>query len=302
MSDVHGAGLAFVDGRIVPVDEARIPLTETGFTKSDATYDVVSVWNGKFFRLADHLDRFERSCRSKRFALGYRRDDIERILMSIVSESALREAYVAMIATRGVPQGGQRDPRVLANRFYAYAVPYIWIVEPEQQAQGVSLHVSGIERISPRSIDPTVKNFHWGDLVAGQLEAHERGSTTVVLVDQLGNLTEGPGYNVFALIEGDLRTPAHGILEGITRRTVIELAHSEQIAVAEVDIPAADLVHAQEVFLTTTAGGLIPVVDVDGCKVGTGVPGPLTTKLKELYWAAHDSPQFTTPVTYTRVE
>lgn len=290
MSEVHSAGLAFVDGKIVPVDEARIPLTETGFTKSDATYDVVGVWHGKFVRLGDHLERFERSCRAKRFDLGYRSGDIARILMSLVGESGLREAYVAMIATRGVPEEGRRDPRMLVNRFYAYAVPYVWIIGPEQQAEGVSLHVSGIERIPPSSVDPTVKNFHWGDLVEGQLEAYERGATTVVLVDRLGNLTERPGYNVFAHIDGELRTPAHGVLEGITRRTVIELARSEQIAVAEVDIQAADLVHAEEVFLTTTAGGLMPVVDVDGRKVGAGIPGPVTAKLKELYWGAHDSP------------
>ena len=168
-------GAAFIEGDYVPIGEARLPLLDWGFTRSDVTYDVVHVWKGSFFRLDDHLDRFQRSCDRLRLNPGYRRDEIREILMSCVRRSGLREAYVEMICTRGVPAPGSRDPRLCRNQFFAFAIPFVWIFSRSRQKEGAHLIISQVPRISPASVDPTVKNFHWGDLTRALFQAFDVG-------------------------------------------------------------------------------------------------------------------------------
>ncbi|HMM75300.1 MAG TPA: aminotransferase class IV [Gammaproteobacteria bacterium] len=287
MDESYAAGCAWVDGEYVPIAQARIPLLDMGFSRSDCTYDVVAVWQGGFFRLEDHLDRFERSCACLQLAPPPR-GRLREILFECVRRSGLRDAYVEAIATRGVPRAGQRDPRRIENRFYAYAIPYVWIANPDQQATGLRLVVAdSVERISARAVDPTVKNFHWGDLVRGQFEAYDRAADTIVLLDREGHVTEGPGFNLFAYVRGTLLTPADGILQGITRRTVLELAERERLPTRVTRFGPEVLREANEIFLTSTAGGVMPVVTLDGRPVGTGRPGTLTERLRALYWDAH---------------
>ena len=301
MAGDFSAGCAYVDGRYVPIDEARIPVLDMGFSRSDCTYDVVSVWNGAFFRLAEHLARFERSCACLRLDPGLARGPLAAVLAECVARSGLREAYVEMIATRGVPQAGERDPRRIQNRFYAYAIPYVWIARPEQQDVGLHLVVAeGVERISPRAVDPTVKNFHWGDLVRGAFEAYDRDADTVVLLDAHGHVTEGPGFNLFAFYRGQLLTPADGVLLGVTRQTVLELAQREGLQARSGHLGPDILFKADELFLTSTAGGVLPVTRLNGRAVGAGTPGPLTLRLRDRYWEAHADPAWATPVAYPR--
>lgn len=300
MHEDFSAGCAYVDGRYVPIKEARIPILDMGFSRSDCTYDVVSVWHGAFFRLAEHLARFERSCACLRLDPGFSRGQLAAVLAECVARSGLREAYVEMIATRGVPQAGERDPRRIANRFYAYAIPYVWIARPEQQDVGLHLVVAeAVERISSRAVDPTVKNFHWGDLVRGAFEAYDREADTVVLLDANGHVTEGPGFNLFALYRGQLLTPADGVLLGITRQTVLELAHRDGLQARAGHLGPEILFEADELFLTSTAGGVLPVTRLNGRPVGAGTPGPLTLRLRDRYWEAHSDPAWTTPVAYS---
>jgi branched-chain amino acid aminotransferase len=290
-------GVAFVDGAYVPVEEARVPILDWGFLRSDATYDVVHVRRGAFFRLADHLERFRRGMERLRLRLPEGTPPLEEVLHECVRRSGLRDAYVEMIATRGLPRPGSRDPREAANRFYAFAIPFVWIADEAKQEQGLALHVSDVERIPPRSVDPTVKNYHWLDLTVGLLGAYDAGAETVVLVDGAGNVVEGPGFNVFAVAGGALATPAEGVLQGITRRTVLELAGEEGIPTRVAPLPADELRRADEVFLTSTAGGVMPVSSVDGRALGVG---PLTLRLRERYWALHEDPRYATPVAYRR--
>jgi branched-chain amino acid aminotransferase len=291
------AGAAFIDDAVVPISEARIPITDTGFTRSDLTYDVVGVWNGAFFRLEDHLDRFERNCRRLRLTPPHDRGTVRRILIELIEASGLREAYVEMVCTRGSSVGGSRDPRTFVNCFYAFAIPYVWIVRPEDADTGMDAAIARRARLIPSdSVDPTVKNFHWGDLTRGLFEAYDRGAHHVLLLDHEGNLTEGPGYNVFALIDGRLLTPASGVLDGITRRTVLELARGEGLEAVEADIAESEVHAARELFATSTAGGIMAITRLDGEPVGDGGVGPVTRRLRELYWAAHREGPFLTPV------
>jgi branched-subunit amino acid aminotransferase/4-amino-4-deoxychorismate lyase len=282
----------------VPIEEARIPLLDWGFLRSDATYDVVHVWRGSFFRLADHIKRFLRGLGRLELTLPFDAARLEPILTECVRQSGLRDSYVEMICTRGLPEPGSRDPRRARNAFYAFAIPFVWIADETQQEAGISLHVSARERISPRAVDPTVKNYHWLDLTAGLLEAYDHGAETVVLVDSGGNIVEGPGFNLFAISGSVLSTPAEGVLEGITRRTVIELARDRGREVRAGLLPAEALREADEVLITSTAGGVIPVTSIDGKPVGDGSPGPLTRSIRDEYWQLHEHPRYATPVSY----
>ena len=214
----YGAGAAFVDGRFVPVGEARIPILDWGFLHSDSTYDVAHVWRGSYFRLEDHLDRFERGMAKLRMSLPYGRDEIRSVLAECARLSGLRDAYAEIVCTRGVPKPGSRDPRECENRFYAFVVPFVWIADPEKQEEGLHATISRTERIRPESVDPTVKNYHWLDLTAGLFEAYDRGGETAILVDAAGNAVEGPGFNLFAVADGGIRTPEVGVLEGSRAR------------------------------------------------------------------------------------
>jgi branched-chain amino acid aminotransferase len=293
------AGAAYVDGEVVPIGEAKISIVDTGFSRSDVTYDVVAVWDGAFFRLDDHLARFERSCRKLRLEIGHTREEMAAILTELVRRAGLREAYVETICTRGASRDGNRDPRTFENRFYAYAIPYVWLLKPEDADTGMDAIVArSVQRIPTASVDPTVKNFHWGDLTRALYEAYDRGARYPILLDAEGNVTEGAGYNVFAFVDGRLLTPIAGTLEGVTRKTVIELAEREGIPVEAVELPEADFRRASELFATSTAGGVMPITSLDGEPVGDGGVGRLTGTLRDLYWEAHSDPRYITTVDY----
>ena len=215
-------GAAYIDDQFIPISEARIPILDWGFLHSDATYDVVHVWQGRFFRLDDHLDRFLRGIGRLHMSLPHNRHKISDILFECVRLSELRDAYVEMICTRGVPTPGSRDPRQCVNRFYAFAVPFVWIASPEKQQEGLHLIISQVKRIPAESVDPTIKNYHWLDLVAGLYDAYSRGGETAVLIDREGNVIEGPGFNIFVVKSHKIATPGQDVLESITCKTVIE--------------------------------------------------------------------------------
>lgn len=291
-------GCAFIDGEYVRLAEARIPILDWGFLHSDATYDVVHVWKGSFFRLEDHLGRFENSMAGMRLTSPLNRDAMRETLMECVRKSGLRDAFVEMICTRGMAPSTSRDPRHAANQFYAFAAPFVWLASEEQRRRGLHLMVSSIRRIPPDSVDPRIKNYHWIDLTKGLFEAYDRGGETVVLTDGDGNVTEGPGFNVFCLEDGIAITPDSGVLEGITRRTALELCEEEGIETRIEPLSAERFRDADEVFITSTGGGIMPVTRVDDRILGNGAPGPITARLVDLYWSKQEAGWHGTPVDY----
>jgi len=296
MSD-FSKGAAYIDGKIVPISEAKISILDWGFLHSDATYDVVHVWDGKFFRLNDHLERFFSGMQKLRMSIPYTREELYLILSNCVKAGGLRDAYVEMITTRGVPKPGSRDPRTCTNQFFAFAIPFVWITESQK---GLSLVVSHKQRIQAESVDPVIKNYHWLDLVMGQFEAYDRGGETAVVIDSHGNIMEGPGFNVFIVKDSELTTPAKGILEGITRKTAIELATEYGYRVIQDNLVPDRARSADEVFATSTAGGIIPITIIDDKIIGSGATGPVTQKLQEGYWALHNDPRYTSRIDYSK--
>ncbi len=291
-------GAAWIKGKVVPIQNATIGVTDWAVTHSDVTYDVVPVRDHGFFRLNEYLDRFEASLTACHMDVGLSREEIIHALHQMVATSGLQDAYVAMVAARGVPViPGSRDPRDCANHFYAWCVPYIHVVRPEVAEAGVHVMLSDTtHRIPADSVNPRVKNYHWGDFTQGLFEAKTAGFETVVLPDHAGNITEGPGFNVFAVKGNTIITPDAGVLHGITRRTVLELAAAQGFSVQERDLPIAEFMEADEVFLSSSGGGVIPVARVNERQFSNGAAGAVALGLRQAYWEMTQDDCYRTPV------
>jgi len=249
-----------------------------------------------FFRLDDHLLRFERSFTRLRMQPPLTIAAFRDVLFELVKRSSFENAYLQMILTRGCPPIGSRDLRAAKSAFWAFCIPYVSIASPEQQEAGLHLHVSTIRRVPKTSVDPTIKHYHWLDFDMGLFEAYDAGADTVCLLDADGHIAEGPGFNLFAWIDDTLVTPEAGVLDGMTRRTVLELADELQIRAVRRALTTGEFALAQEIFLSSTAGGIIPVTMVDGRSVGSGRPGPFTGRLQDEYWRRREQGWHGTPV------
>ncbi|MGB1390959.1 MAG: aminotransferase class IV [Paracoccaceae bacterium] len=293
-------GAAWMQGRIVPITEAGLNVTDWGVTHSDIGYDVVPVWKGGFFRLEAYLDRFMASIRALRMEIGQDRDSVAAILHQMVAASGLRDSYVAMVAARGRnPVPGSRDPRDCDNHFYAWCVPYVHIVKPDAAERGTSVWIAkSVRRIPKDSVDPTVKNYHWGDFTSGLFEAKENGFETTLLLDHAGNVTEGPGFNLFAVFGDRVVTPDAGVLHGITRRTVLEMADARGMETECCPLPLEECLAADELFLSSSGGGVIPVAQLDQTYFSNASAGPVARQLRADYFDWLEQDRFRTEIMY----
>jgi branched-subunit amino acid aminotransferase/4-amino-4-deoxychorismate lyase len=296
-SNPMSQGVAWIEGDIVPLHEARIPILDQGFLRSDLAYDVPAVWDGRFFRLDDHLDRLEASCEKMRFKLPIDRAKVRATLIEMVAKSGIRDVYVELIVTRGLKF--VREYKSYENNLYLMVMPYIWAMPPAvQQTGGSAVVTRTVRRTPPGAMDPTIKNLQWGDFVRGWMEAMDRGAVYSFLTDGDGNLTEGGGYNIFLVKDGTLMTPSRGVLQGVTRKTILEIAAAKGMPTIVDFTPVEALYEADEIFMCTTAGGVMPVTVLDGQPVGGGQVGPVTREIWEAYWAAHYDPALSFAIEY----
>jgi branched-chain amino acid aminotransferase len=299
--DPFAGGVAYVEGEFVPAADARISMFDAGVGHSDLTYTVASVWHGNIFRLSDHLDRLFDGAAKMRIESPMTKDEIAAMLKECVAKSGLRESYVCVILSRGFgARRGEKDLSKLTSQIYAYAVPYLWVFPPSEQIYGISAVVARDTKRAPaNTIDPSVKNFQWGDLVKASFEASDRGARTAFLLDSDGFVAEGPGFNVLVIKDGVLHTPHRNALPGITRKTVLELAEQMGLPTRVGDVSTEMLYGADEIIASTTAGGVTPVTSLDGKPIGNGETGPWTAKLRDEFWALMDRPSdLIEPITY----
>lgn len=292
-------GVAWIDGEFVPLHEAKIPLLDQGFLHSDLTYDVPAVWDGRYFRLDDHLDRLQRSCEIQRLRIPMSREALRATLVELVARSGIRDAFVEIIVTRGLKFLREVRAEDAVNNLYLFAMPYVWVMPPALQRGGASAVVTrSVRRTPPGAMDPTVKNLQWGDFVRGLMEAQDRGAIYPILHDGDGNVTEGSGFNVVLVKDGQVLTPRLGVLEGVTRKTVMEIAQAKGWPVVLDQIPVSALYSCDELFFCTAAGGIMPVTQLDGTPVGGGQVGPVTRQIWEAYWDLHSDPGLSFPIVY----
>lgn len=297
--DDFDRALAYVDGGFVRLDQARIPIRDLGLMRADLTYEVVHVWQGGFFRLEDHFDRFAESLRGFRLDPGLSRPAMAALLSDLVRRTGLRFATVWFACTRGVAGQGSRDPKTARNSFYATATPLTPRADGATMARGLAVRIHPtIRRIPPDSIDPRHKNTHWGDFTRAEFEVRDEGFDLPVLLDREGFVTEGIGCNVVALVDGELVTPDDGCLEGVSAMTMVEIAHDLQLPARYGRLPAEALRGAAEAFVTSTTCGLIPITRIDDRVLSGGRPGPVTLRLLGEYYRRKDSGWRMTKIAY----
>lgn len=175
----------------------------------------------------------------------------------------------------------------------------IWVQEPEMQLTGGDAIIARtVRRTPPGAFDPTVKNLQWGDLTRAMHEAEDRKATYPFLTDGDAHLTEGSGFNICVVKNGVIYTPDRGVLEGITRKSVFDAAKTNGVEVRMEAVPVALCYEADEIFMCTTAGGIMPITLLDGKPVKDGKIGPVTKKIWDTYWAMHWDPMYTSTINY----
>ena len=294
-------GAAWMNGTVIPISQATIPVNDWGLVHSDITYDVVPVIDGAFFRFDEYLARFLSSMEDLHLDPGMSKRDIQAALHQMVSKSSLRYSYVAMVCSRGKPKiAGSRDPRDCDNHFFAWCVPYVHVIKPEVVEQGATAWIAqNAYRIPENSVNPRVKNYHWGDFTQGIFEAKDKNYETVILLDYDGNVTEGPGFNVFAVKDKVLITPDRGVLAGVSRKTVLEMAEHLGINTSVRSLSVEEFLEADEVFLSSSGGGVIPIIRVNETIFGNGASGPISVQLNETYWKWTTLEKYRDPIDYT---
>ena len=294
-------GAAWMNGEIIPISKATISVNDWGLVHSDITYDVVPVIDGAFFRFDEYLARFLSSMEDLHLDPGMSKRDIQEALHQMVGKANLRDSYVAMVCSRGKPKiSGSRDPRDCKNHFFAWCVPYVHIIKPEVVEQGATAWIAqNAYRIPENSVNPRVKNYHWGDFTQGIFEAKDKNYETVILLDYDGNVTEGPGFNVFAVKDKVLITPDRGVLAGVSRKTVLEMADYLGINTSVRSLSVEELLDADEVFLSSSGGGVIPIIRVNETIFGNGASGPISVRLNETYWKWTTLEKYRDPIDYT---
>jgi branched-chain amino acid aminotransferase len=274
----------FIDSRIVDGAEACVPVTDHGLLYGDGVFEGIRAFAGRIFRLDDHLARLATSARAIALEIPEGLQAVRRIVIDTVRAFGKPEAYIRLVVTRGEGELGV-DPSTCARPRVICIVDDVAIYSPDVLSRGLDLQTVSARRPAADALDPRVKSLNYLSNVMAKLEARRCGSDEGLILNAAGNVAEAAVANVFAVRGGELRTPppTDGALEGITRASVMELARGMGRVVREVSIGRTDLLGAEEVFLTGTGVGIVPVRSLDGQRIGGGVPGPVTEKLRQSF-------------------
>jgi branched-chain amino acid aminotransferase len=277
--------LVNIDGTLCRPEEAVVSVLDRGFLYGDSVYEVIRTYKGKPFTLKEHLDRFERSAARLDIRLPDR-DWLEKQIHSTIEAAGNDESYCRIIVTRG---GGPitLDPTKSTGSLTVILVKEYEHFPDWMYAAGIKVHIPMIRRNPPAALDPAIKSGNYLNSILALLEARRAGFDDALMLDVLGRVTEATSANVFMYHQKKLYTPALriGILEGVTRRLVIDLASRHGFEVEECDIFPEQFWTAREVMLTSTLKEVMPVVQIGDARVNTGKPGPMAKKLREIIQA-----------------
>jgi branched-chain amino acid aminotransferase len=288
--------IVYVNGEFVPGSEAKISVFDHAVLYGDGVYDTMCAWDRMVFKLDEHVDRLFESAHAVKLVLPLTKRELKEIILETVRRNNLVNAYVKVVATRGVGPQPLLSPYNCTPGLIVFAVPYMSLVEEDEETAGIRMIVSSLRRIPNECISSKIKSCNYLNHVLMRLEANETGVDDAIELDMEGYVCEAPGYNVFMVKKRVLYTPADNILLGITRETVLELAQAESLKITQGRMQPFDLYNADEVFLSSTAGGIFPVVELDGRTIGDGKAGPITMKLRAAYLALLKSGEKSTPV------
>ena len=278
----------WLDGELVPAAEARISVFDHGLLYGDGCFEGIRIYNGKIFKEAEHIRRFFESAKVIRLTLPLSKEGVSAAMADAMAANGITgDGYIRLLVTRGVGSLGI-SPIHTANPSVIVIAATIQLYPPELYETGLSCITSSYIRTNPNSLSPRVKSLNYLNNILAKLEALDAGAHEAIMFNHEGHVAEATGDNLFIIREGEIQTPpaSSGILEGITRAVVMDLAAGAGYSVVEKTLIRHDLYVADEVFLTGTAAEIISVVTVDGRQVGDGTPGPITKQLLDLFIAA----------------
>ena len=257
--------IIYVNGEFLPQSEAKISVLDHGFMYGDGCFDALTGRNGFIFELDPHLDRLYRSVKGLKIDLKMPKEEMREKIIKCQYLNSLTNVYIKVLVTRGISPQPVINPRECGEPSVVIFVRPVQVeVTPEKQDAGIRIKVNSIRRISHQSMEPQIKTMNYINIVMGKLEAWESKFDEAVMLDDNGYICECPGFNILAIAGDKLLSPSRGILKGITRNSVMEMARKEGLKVEEGQYTVFDFTSADEVFNTNTVAGISPVVNIDG--------------------------------------
>jgi branched-chain amino acid aminotransferase len=274
----------WVDGQFYDKEDAKISVYDHGLLYGDGVFEGIRVYRGKIFECEAHLRRLFDSARAIRLTLPLSAEQLKAAMQETVLINKFSDCYIRLVATRGVGYLGLNPNRCPKPSIFIIA-DSIELYPPETYEKGMSIITSSVVRTHPNSLSPRIKSLNYLNNILAKVEAADAGVPEAVLLNQDGNVAECTGDNIFIVRDGQVQTPttSDGILEGITRNTILKLCGKLSIPCGEKTLQRHDLYIADECFLTGTAAEVVPVTRIDGRTIGSGAPGPVTRKLMDAF-------------------
>jgi branched-chain amino acid aminotransferase len=276
----------YINGKLFDKADAKISVYDHGLLYGDGIFEGIRIYEGKVFRLRQHIDRLYESARAIRLEIPMSREQmLDAVNSTVQANAALSPGYIRLVVTRGVGYLGL-DPRKSGNPQVIIIVESITLYPPELYENGLSIVTVSTIRNHPAALNPRIKSLNYLNNILAQIEAVDAGCFEALMLNHKGEVAECTGDNIFLVKHGVLKTPPLDacILEGITRNAVMDLARAAKIAVQETALTRHDVYTADECFLTGTAAEVVPVVKCDGRQIGSGKPGPITRQLRERFF------------------
>ncbi len=274
----------WMNGRFLDSAEAAVSVFDHGLLYGDGVFEGIRVYAGRIFKLHAHIKRLYESAEAIMLALPMSAEEMEQVVTDAVAHDGAKESYIRLVATRG-PGSLGIDPTSCKSPTLIVIVDKVQLYPVELYESGIDIMTSSVRRIPPECLDPRIKSLNYLNNVLARAEATRANSHEALMLTTSGHVAECTADNVFIVKGGELLTPdpSIGALDGITMRTVMELAASMGIKAGFAQLTPHDLYAADECFLTGTGAEVVPVARVDGHQVGQGRPGRITLELTSAY-------------------
>lgn len=270
----------YIDGKYYPKEEAKISVFDHGFLYGDGVFEGIRAYNGRVWKLSEHLDRLYESAKGIMMEIPLAWKEMEQAVVETCRRNNLRDAYIRLVVSRGAGDLGL-DPRKCPKPCVVVIADKISLYPEEAYTKGMKIISVSTVRNPNQSLTVRLKSLNYLNSIMAKIQAVHLGYPEVLMLNSEGYVTEGTGDNVFIIKNGTVITPAPhlGILKGITRQVAMEIAAELGYPVKEDTFILHDVYTADEAFLTGTGAEIVPVVEVDGRKIGNGTPGEITWKI-----------------------
>ncbi len=274
----------YLNGRFLPEPEAKVSVFDHGFLYGDGIFEGIRAYHGRVFKLQEHLDRLYESAHAITLNIGISKLEMQEIVLETCRRNDLSDAYIRLVVSRGKGDLGL-DPKKCPKATILCIADKITLYPESFYQTGLEVKTVPTRRNDVDSLNPRIKSLNYLNNILAKIESNLGGCLEAIMLNQQGYVCEATGDNIFIVKQGALITPPiyAGILEGITRNTVMELAERTGITVKETLFTRHDLYNADEVFLTGTAAEMIPVIQIDGRAIGDGKPGVMFNRLLPMF-------------------